>query len=77
MMWQVEQAMEPSQAPRRKKLRKKRVRACEMGERNEVPSRSMSHSCARERMSSPSLASIVLMGFPLWSLKWRVILTSV
>ena len=75
MMWQVEQAIEPSHAPGAEQggrgLRMSKKQKGPKGEDREtrVPSRSMSHSCARDRMSSPSLASIVLMGFPLWSLK--------
>ena len=39
-----------------------------------APSRSMSYSWAMLRRSSPSLASTVLMRFPLWSLKWTLML---
>ena len=43
---------------------------------NSSPSRSMSYSCAIASMSSPSLASIVLIRLPSESLKWTLILGS-
>ncbi len=51
-------------------------RGCEVacGERRDVPSRSMSCSCAMLRMSSPSLASTVFSRLPFESLKWTLIL---
>ena len=87
MTWHVEHATDPSQAPgyrgdgalkRRRGQRRKnlsiRKTDCHVLWMDCAPSKSMSCSCAIDRISSSSLTSTVFNRSPFESLKWTLIL---